>query len=390
VTKTGRNEPCPCGSGKKYKRCCGSPENLEREALRDGSPSVSPEEYEAAFDLVADFLDDFMMSGKEAGILGEQLAWFDTLYEPGAEGGVPEGLLLPWLCFDLPFGKPERTLCERFMGTPEFSALAPGTAEAVRRLSVSYPAFYRTIAQGACWLSCRELGTGREWRVTAMDAEDLDLSVKGEVQYMRLAGPPGDAWLVDAPWLLDDDTADDIEEIYETRWSEAREESTDPSAEEVFREFNKELSSFWAGYVNGQVEVLDDDEGLFRLLNTEGHVVRFCEVAFRINREAALFERLKAADDFQRGEESEFWTWVGRSDEEDEYAYVPSDRGSLCVKDRRLLGDTNSKERADQLRERVEEVAGDAVEFETVKVTDLDLSDAGEDRPKRSGKNRRS
>ena len=22
--KTGRNEPCPCGSGKKYKRCCGA------------------------------------------------------------------------------------------------------------------------------------------------------------------------------------------------------------------------------------------------------------------------------------------------------------------------------------------------------------------------------
>ncbi len=23
VTKTGRNDPCPCGSGKKYKKCCG-------------------------------------------------------------------------------------------------------------------------------------------------------------------------------------------------------------------------------------------------------------------------------------------------------------------------------------------------------------------------------
>ncbi|MGH9717376.1 MAG: SEC-C metal-binding domain-containing protein [Candidatus Acidiferrales bacterium] len=22
-TKIGRNDPCPCGSGKKYKRCCG-------------------------------------------------------------------------------------------------------------------------------------------------------------------------------------------------------------------------------------------------------------------------------------------------------------------------------------------------------------------------------
>ncbi len=24
VTKPGRNEPCPCGSGKKYKKCCGN------------------------------------------------------------------------------------------------------------------------------------------------------------------------------------------------------------------------------------------------------------------------------------------------------------------------------------------------------------------------------
>ncbi len=26
-TKIGRNQPCPCGSGKKYKKCCGSPLN---------------------------------------------------------------------------------------------------------------------------------------------------------------------------------------------------------------------------------------------------------------------------------------------------------------------------------------------------------------------------
>ncbi|MFO8085339.1 MAG: SEC-C metal-binding domain-containing protein, partial [Desulfobacterales bacterium] len=23
-TKVGRNAPCPCGSGKKYKKCCGA------------------------------------------------------------------------------------------------------------------------------------------------------------------------------------------------------------------------------------------------------------------------------------------------------------------------------------------------------------------------------
>ena len=26
-SKIGRNDPCPCGSGKKYKRCCGEPNN---------------------------------------------------------------------------------------------------------------------------------------------------------------------------------------------------------------------------------------------------------------------------------------------------------------------------------------------------------------------------
>ena len=31
VVKVGRNEPCPCGSGKKYKKCCGAIGNYERE-----------------------------------------------------------------------------------------------------------------------------------------------------------------------------------------------------------------------------------------------------------------------------------------------------------------------------------------------------------------------
>jgi hypothetical protein len=34
LTPTGRNEPCPCGSGKKYKQCClAKDEQKAREAL---------------------------------------------------------------------------------------------------------------------------------------------------------------------------------------------------------------------------------------------------------------------------------------------------------------------------------------------------------------------
>jgi len=41
VAKTGRNEPCPCGSGRKYKMCCGKvalPVQVERSDL--GQPSA--------------------------------------------------------------------------------------------------------------------------------------------------------------------------------------------------------------------------------------------------------------------------------------------------------------------------------------------------------------
>lgn len=45
----GRNEPCPCGSGKKHKRCCGSlPEQHKREAeaweqMRQRAAAIPPE-----------------------------------------------------------------------------------------------------------------------------------------------------------------------------------------------------------------------------------------------------------------------------------------------------------------------------------------------------------
>jgi uncharacterized protein len=29
VPKVGRNDPCPCGSGRKYKQCCGAPGRAE-------------------------------------------------------------------------------------------------------------------------------------------------------------------------------------------------------------------------------------------------------------------------------------------------------------------------------------------------------------------------
>ncbi len=41
--KTGRNQPCPCGSGKKYKRCCGALDGMHTSNIRPYPRPIPPE-----------------------------------------------------------------------------------------------------------------------------------------------------------------------------------------------------------------------------------------------------------------------------------------------------------------------------------------------------------
>ena len=38
----GRNDPCPCGSGKKYKKCCGLKSSLQRRQFSNLNPEQVP------------------------------------------------------------------------------------------------------------------------------------------------------------------------------------------------------------------------------------------------------------------------------------------------------------------------------------------------------------
>ncbi len=48
--KTGRNDPCPCGSGKKYKHCCLSPASVANDELID---LLARQEYDSLEDVQA-------------------------------------------------------------------------------------------------------------------------------------------------------------------------------------------------------------------------------------------------------------------------------------------------------------------------------------------------
>jgi tetratricopeptide (TPR) repeat protein len=57
MAKIGRNDPCPCGSGKKYKKCC-----LARDEARIAAQTQRPEPEAATPTLVEDPLDELSNS----------------------------------------------------------------------------------------------------------------------------------------------------------------------------------------------------------------------------------------------------------------------------------------------------------------------------------------
>jgi len=48
VTATGRNDPCPCGSGKKYKQCCLRKDEAKARVAREKAEAQAPVPAEAA------------------------------------------------------------------------------------------------------------------------------------------------------------------------------------------------------------------------------------------------------------------------------------------------------------------------------------------------------
>jgi hypothetical protein len=47
VTATGRNDPCPCGSGKKYKQCCLVKDEAKARTAREKAAAAAPATPEA-------------------------------------------------------------------------------------------------------------------------------------------------------------------------------------------------------------------------------------------------------------------------------------------------------------------------------------------------------
>ena len=160
MNDVGRNDPCPCGSGKKFKRCC----------LGKDSPAsaFTRSERQAALGELFHFADRAEFDGEHA--VAQLAFWADRRERLGREGertsrlDQSRGAYLEWFSFDFQLSS-GRTLVELFLERHR-ARLRSGELRYLERMRPSHLRPYEVAAvridEG---LDLIDLGTGARLRV---------------------------------------------------------------------------------------------------------------------------------------------------------------------------------------------------------------------------------
>jgi hypothetical protein len=372
--KPGRNDPCPCGSGKKYKKCCGfdaAPSFLIPESERTGTPYDEYMEVMPLLGMYAQKIRQFEEDGKE---LKRAVSGFEKRYRPGEPGGLTDSFFMSWLYFDLRFGAGGQTVAERALADPLTKGMIEPGPTLVRRLGESYMTFYEVVGVEGDTAFLRELGTERPWTACYVRELTETTAVPGEIWYTRLIGPVEQALSYTTPYVFGPESKAQFARATKLQ---AKDFAAGPWAahflpERHFAESQKEAVLFWAEFIYrglhqaesdppdmpGRAEMDDISAGAPPILhNTDHELIVFTEDRFRFKDEPALRKRLAALKSFVYDAKGDSWTWLKAGNRED-----PDDprtiRGTFRVEKGILIAETNSRERGARLRLKLERFLG--------------------------------
>jgi hypothetical protein len=302
--KIGRNDPCPCGSGKKYKKCCGSRQEMDfslPEELRTGTQLDEYMTLVQGVALYAQSLIQFDVDGKELKKAGDN---FEKDFLPGTSLGVPDSLYMSWLHCDFRFGKTQQAVCERFLDLAIMRKLEEPGPTLLRSMSDSYAAFYQVRAVDDSWVVFEELGTGKTWHVHRVNEPEQVEATKGDVWYVRFVGTQADAYIFTAPYVFPSGSRSDFASAVKRRMQVFAETAKKDLPEpELFRASCKVSVPFWARYfIEGEGYDEEEDEGdiMPEMRNTDDEVIRFCKIFFVINVRQGLEEQLTSIRSFDK------------------------------------------------------------------------------------------
>lgn len=349
--KAGRNEPCPCGSGRKYKRCC----------LRNGPPpeplSFSDEVRARAWEALLAFgnRNEFAAHRDRAKALyfGEE---FDYLPDDARQLVFDDepwaANLVFWLLYEATFEGPARTIVAQFLARMGHT-LRLSERRYLEAMGRSHLRLYEVEEV------TRDVGLRLRdcWSDEHFDVRErlfTHSAVRGMVVALRLRLDPDGTHVIDGPFFPslthvdNEDILDELRDDYEMVME------TDQNAD---GRFNSSFAPVIAQHYVYEVLLRPEPE----MTTSTGDPLLFCRVIFKILDEAALRAGLESVKQVRRDEDGSL-TWI-RGKAKIVHATFVFEKGRLVV-------ETASARRAEAALALVRRQAGAAVRYQKTETTD--------------------
>ena len=363
--KVGRNDPCPCGSGKKYKKCC----MKKQEAAPEKKSAQSPEE-KRAFKLYEGFV--FRKYKRELRAFLEE--WMPRLEEIVRDESLEQEwllLVMVEMFFFMGRGRSGKPIVEEFLESKGRN-LSEAERAILGSLLNAYPGLYEALeveeAQG--YLLLKERFT--ETRFPVRDYSLAEQLAPGDKIWIMLF-KVGDHWRasrvsIPLPFLREPRVYQKVREMFEASGEKDYPSFARKKAPEIFLEVMKILFS--------PLEI--------PLITPEGDEVVLVRAYYELL--SPEVEELFPTGDFLQGEEHEYilvepaegspWSLGNLSSRGKEFSpgtlvlqsrylgeYLEIGRVEFLPEKGRVRLEALSRPRMERLRKAFEEVAGEGVRF---------------------------
>lgn len=374
INKTGRNDPCPCGSGKKYKHCCQTKkDSLSADYLWHKLRDIHDKLVSELMEYVKNIYDEnVMLDARDEFLLNEDdeldldpihnqafYPWFLYSWFPDVEG-FKEGVDSE-LHGDLTIAESYLVIHEEELSNLEVRFI---------RATVDQPySFYEILdcEQGKGY-TLKDIFLGNEVYVTEKSGSQN--AQKGDILFVRVIQIDHVGMIVGSGGVL-------FPPGYKTHIIELRVDirsETDPITLQDLFKWDEEIREL---YLYLYIKLSTPPQ----LVNTDGEQLCFHELYFDINSPQTAFNRLKNLAVIMNEEEllSEAQFDKNGHVQKIEFSWLKKGNlrmkswentvlGHIKIEDKRLTVNVNSKKRAEKIKKKILSLLKDRVKYRTTKV----------------------
>ncbi len=358
--KPGRNDPCPCGSGKKYKKCC----FLTEESGPAADFSGTSELFDAFIKMniaIAAYRDKIIQFERDGRDLKKKLEEFEKEFEPGEPDRIPDSFYVPWSLLDLRFGAANKAIPERMLEdkslinktdkeTPFYNVLTS--------FAYSHYAFYRVVSCKPEELILQDIYTGDDYTVFPSHDMPFEPNSNRDILFTRLVGTPQQSYIFTACDVLAPDMDSAIREVIDDFIEESDASASMPQYESYVRAMKDNHPKILRLLARGYFDV--SKPKLPKLVNKDGHAVKFITLHYNVTDLPLFKERIKKMKMIEKEDDSDEWHWMKRGTGPAETRTL---KGVMKLHGDILICDLNSEERAASLMSKITTELGRSVKF---------------------------